>query len=96
VGEDVVLFLYGDSGSGLTSPVGFGQGKFRIVKDKSGREIALNATGNRTLFRGLSKGAETRLARDRKSWKGWSDVPPDALLDLAAGLQHPERGGASR
>jgi len=96
VGEDVVLFLYPDSRNGLTSPVGFGQGKFRIVKDKLGREIALNATGNRTLFRGLSGGAVNRLDRSRHAWKGRSDVPPDALLDLAAGVQLPERGGASR
>ena len=95
-GEQVVLFLYGDSQAGLTSPVGFGQGKFRIIKDKSGREVALNATGNRTLFHGLSKGAEGRLTPAQKGWKGRSDIPPDALLEIAAGLQHPEEGGASR
>jgi hypothetical protein len=50
-GEEVILFLYPDSGSGLTSPVGFGQGKFDLVKDKQGRSLAVNQLGNRNLLR---------------------------------------------
>ena len=34
-GEEVVLFLYGATASRLTAPVGFGQGRFAIVADKT-------------------------------------------------------------
>ena len=35
-GEEVVLFLYGNSALGLTSPIGLGQGRFHIAQEKSG------------------------------------------------------------
>ena len=31
---------------GLTSPAGLEQGRFRIQRDRSGREIAINGAGN--------------------------------------------------
>jgi hypothetical protein len=92
-GEEVILFLYGDSAAGLTSPVGLGQGKFRIIKNKRGREIALNENGNRTLLQGLSKGAEGRLTAEQRAWKKHGDIRPDSLLDLAASLDRAGEGG---
>ena len=32
VGEEVVLFLRGESGRGFTSPVGLGQGVYRVTR----------------------------------------------------------------
>lgn len=34
-GEEVVLFLHGTSAGGFTSPVGLGQGKFKVIRQKS-------------------------------------------------------------
>ncbi len=60
-GEEVLLFLYGATASRLTAPVGFGQGKFAVVADKSGRRFAVNGFGNRHLFRGLTDATRQRL-----------------------------------
>jgi hypothetical protein len=54
VGEEVVLFLYPESRSGFTSPVGEGQGKFLVRHDPLlGRRALLNERGNRALFERL-------------------------------------------
>jgi hypothetical protein len=80
-GEEVVLFLYGDSGRGLTSPVGLGQGKFVVSRDKQGKRQAFNALGNETLLRGLSPGALKKLG-DLATRPAHEGVDPDALLDM--------------
>jgi hypothetical protein len=80
-GEEVVLFLYGDSRRGLTSPVGLGQGKFVVFNDKKGKRQALNALGNETLLRGLSPGALEKLG-DLATRPAHGGVDPDALLDM--------------
>ena len=41
-----MLFLYGESASGWSSPVGLGQGKFTVFEDKLGQRRALNALGD--------------------------------------------------
>jgi hypothetical protein len=80
-GEEVVLFLYGDSGRGLTSPVGLGQGKFVVFKDKHGKRRALNALGNETLLRNLSPGALRKLGA-LATQSAHEGVDPDTLLDM--------------
>jgi len=85
VGEEVVLFLYGESRAGLTSPVGFGQGKFTVVTDKKGRRYASNVQ-NGTLFSGLSPGATRRLAAFERERSAGQGISPDALLDMAGAL----------
>jgi hypothetical protein len=45
-GDEVLLFLHPDSAAGFTSPVGFGQGRFRIRRDGE-HPTAENDTGNR-------------------------------------------------
>jgi hypothetical protein len=85
-GEEVVLFLYGESRAGLTSPVGFGQGKFTVLTDKKGHRYALNAHENRTLFSGLSPGATKALAASAREWGTGHGIPPDVLLDMARTL----------
>jgi len=84
-GEEVVLFLYGDSRQGLTSPVGFGQGKFTVLKDKAGHPLAFNEVGNENLFHGLSGNAQKKLnpAIEKLQGKGLS---PNSLLDLVHSL----------
>ena len=84
-GEEVVLFLYGDSGRGLTSPVGLGQGKFVVFEDKLGKRQALNALGNETLFRNLSPGARKKLG-ELPTRPARGGIDPDALLDMVRRL----------
>lgn len=57
-GQDMLLLLIAPSAHGLSSPAGMDQGRFRIERDRSGREMALNGTGNARLFEGLSAAAE--------------------------------------
>lgn len=85
-GERVILFLYGETESGLTSPVGLGQGKFTIVEDKQGGEVALNGFGNRMLFQRLSSDALTRMGEQPARWQGRDGMPPSVLLDLVESL----------
>ncbi|MBI3770687.1 MAG: hypothetical protein HY271_19635 [Deltaproteobacteria bacterium] len=48
VGDEVILFLHPESREGFTSPVGFGQGRFRIRRD-GGTPVAENDVGNSNL-----------------------------------------------
>lgn len=85
-GERVILFLYGESESGLTSPVGLGQGKFTIVEDKQGGEVALNGLGNDTLFQRLSADALTRMGEQAAQWQERDGMPPSVLLEFVESL----------
>jgi hypothetical protein len=91
-GEDVVLFLYGESARGLSAPVGLGQGHFRVVSDKQGRKHAVNEFGNRGLLSDLRPQTRVRLGRgpDRPedgATPTRDDVlDPAGLLDAAASL----------
>jgi hypothetical protein len=90
-GEEVILFLYGESASRLTSPVGLGQGKFTVYTDKDGRRRAVNGFGNRNLFRETSdKPGERRGAAAEREPRG---IAADALLERIQTLLHPEPGG---
>jgi len=59
-GESVVLFMQPDSTLGFTSPVGLGQGCFR-VRDGDGVAVVENDVGNRNLAP-AANGARTRAA----------------------------------
>ena len=85
-GEEVVLFLYGESAHGLTSPVGFGQGKFVVQRDKQGQRLAVNAFANENLFRGLSTEARQRVGTAAERWHGRGAMPVDELLDAVSTL----------
>lgn len=52
-GQDMLLLMIAPSRYGLSSPAGMDQGRFRIERDRSGRETATNGTGNMRLFDGL-------------------------------------------
>ncbi len=90
-GEEVILFLYGESASGLTSPVGLGQGKFTVVTDKAGLRWAVNDYGNRNLFRETpgAPGERPEAAADR----GPRGIPADDLLESVRTLLRPEPAG---
>ncbi len=84
-GEEVIVFLYPESSAGLTSPVGLGQGKFTVLRDKHGARFVFNKLGNRGLFRGLSAQAARRIGQPppESERRGLS---ADALLRMATAL----------
>ncbi len=89
VGEELVLFLYGESSVGLSSPVGLGQGKFNVFTDKQGNKIAVNEFGNKNLFQGMSVEAKDRLdtADPQGAQRKTLELRPGALLDMADSLK---------
>lgn len=60
IGQDVLLMMIAPSRYGLSSPAGMEQGRFRIERDKSGVEYAVNAHNNLRLFDGVG----TQLAKE--------------------------------
>ena len=48
-GQELLLFLHGDSDLGLTSPVGLGQGTFQLRKTPNHELGVVNLLGNRNL-----------------------------------------------
>jgi len=52
-GQDVLLMMIAPSRYGLSSPAGVEQGRFRIERDASGREFAVNSHDNLQLFDGI-------------------------------------------
>jgi hypothetical protein len=56
-GHQYLLFLPSPSQFGLSSPIGMGQGRFRIVRDASGRPTVMNEQSNVGLFRGVDRTA---------------------------------------
>jgi len=95
VGEEVVLFLYGTSRLGLTSPVGLGQGKFTVVTDKHGRKLAINEFRNANLA-GESATGGARSGRSPGSLEAVGHLEPSRLLDLTRQLVREERARANR
>jgi hypothetical protein len=60
-GQELLLLMNRPTRYGLSSPTGLEQGRFRILRDAEGREIAVNGHGNAGLFRDL----EPQLKRRR-------------------------------
>ncbi len=54
VGEEILIFLRGNSMIGYTSPVGLGQGAFRVEKDTTGQKKLVNGVGNLGLFQRMN------------------------------------------
>ena len=79
VGESVVLFVHPASTLGFTSPVGLGQGCFRI-RERDGARVVENDVGNRN----LEAGAGTRSAAPAPATGG--PVPLDVFLDRVRAL----------
>jgi hypothetical protein len=65
VGEEIVLLLRKPSAEGLTSPVGFDQGRFLVQRDAAGNLTVRNSMDNAGLFDGVdaaSPGLKARLS----------------------------------
>ena len=60
-GQDLLLLMIASSRYGLSSPAGLEQGRFRIERDRKGREVAINGTGNFKLFDGLDAGTKSAV-----------------------------------
>ena len=58
-GQELLLLMIAPSRYGLSSPAGLDQGRFRIERDRTGREIAINGMGNFRLFDGLEAGTQS-------------------------------------
>ncbi len=54
-GQVLMLFLHGDSQIGLTSPVGLGQGAFRVKMDGPSKVSVRNSRGNQHLLEGSDR-----------------------------------------
>jgi hypothetical protein len=57
VGQRYMLFLPSPSQYGLSSPIGMGQGRFRIAPDSKGRTSVMNEHSNMGLFRDVATAA---------------------------------------
>jgi hypothetical protein len=88
-GDEVILFLYGASDLGLSSPVGLGQGRFKVATDKQGRRLALNDFANENLLRDLTPQGEARIGPALSQWKDRRDLAPEALVDMVRKLVVP-------
>ncbi len=86
-GQDMLLLMIAPSPHGLSSPAGMDQGRFRIQRDRSGREVAVNGTGNIRLFDGLQSEVSKEgiaLAPAQSSLVGKHRKGPIELSDLTA------------
>jgi len=59
-GGELLLFLNPNSQYGLTSPVGLDQGRFRILRDATGKAFAVNGRANFALFNKVPGKASSR------------------------------------
>ncbi|MBI1738460.1 MAG: hypothetical protein HYR58_04355 [Acidobacteria bacterium] len=62
-GQHLLLLMNPASPIGLASPAGIEQGRFRIVRDSAGREVAVNGAANRGLFLNLATQLEKKGIR---------------------------------
>jgi hypothetical protein len=85
-GQQLLLLTNAPSRYGLASPVGLEQGRFRIQRDRSGREVALNGTGNLRLFERLqdAKSMPATLTERQSSLVARHRGGPVALEDISA------------
>ncbi len=60
-GEELLVFLHGDSPLGLSSPVGFGLGKLAVESVAGGRVVRLTPEQRAILFQGLTLDDEAML-----------------------------------
>lgn len=81
-GESVMLFVHPVSALGFASPVGLGQGTFRI-REHDGRRVVANDVGNRNLDTGASgvaPGARREVPPDAANAGAPTDLPLDTLV----------------
>ncbi len=86
-GEEVVVFLYRDSPIGFTSPVGYGQGLFRVQEESSGRPSVANSFANHFLKLTPTQMSVSALTTGPLSAATRFDL--DAFLDLVETMVTP-------
>lgn len=59
-GQELLLLMIAPSRYGLSSPAGMNQGAFRIYRDHTGKEVAVNGIGNARLFNGVNESLAKR------------------------------------
>jgi hypothetical protein len=89
-GQDFVLFLNAPTAAGLTSPVGLEQGKFKVIRDSKGAEMAVNGHQNTTLFRGVAKlGPVTKMSTGARNLiTRFEQRPGPVPLEILLGSVH--------
>lgn len=95
-GQDLLLLMNAPSRYGLSSPVGLEQGRFRIQRDRAGREVAMNGTGNLRLFERLQDGGPkpAALTEQQASLVARHRSGPIPLEDVSAMIRaYAENGG---
>ena len=85
-GQDLLLLMIAPSRLGLSSPAGMAQGRFRIARDRAGREMAVNGAGNALLFSGLGEAGKqgTALTARQAALVAGHRSGPIAAADLSA------------
>ena len=63
VSEEIVLMLRKPSAEGMTSPVGFEQGRFLVGRDAAGNRTVRNNMDNATLFQGIDAASPSLRSR---------------------------------
>ncbi len=94
-GEDLLIFLAGDSRIGLTSPIGLGQGAFRLREGGDGDLEALNEIENRNLTVGLesAKAASMGLSSEEMATlRRGGPIPLAALVSAARKIDRSQAG----
>ena len=81
-GEEALVFLSDATDSGLTAPVGLGQGKFVIVTGKDGRRRISNVLKNRGIFQGMARIPKVQsLSLTSRQKKMLTNPPSDLFLE---------------
>lgn len=92
VGQEIVLLLRKPSAEGMTSPVGFEQGRFLVERDAASNRTVRNGMDNAALFDGVdaaSPGLKTRLSPALQSLVAEHRTGPiayDQFKSIVAGL----------
>jgi hypothetical protein len=88
-GEEVFLLLHGaHPQTGLSSPAGLEQGRFRITRDSQGNRLATNGYNNGGLFRNIDPATNSKLqsldvrARQMITTHASGPIPYDQLKSV--------------
>ncbi len=81
-GQHLLLLMNAATPMGLASPAGLEQGRFRVVRDSAGREVAINGASNRGLFVNLTAQLQKKGIRLSAEMSRVVAAPPAGPLAL--------------
>jgi hypothetical protein len=81
-GQHLLLLLIKPSPYGLSSPAGLEQGRFRILRDVAGKQVAVNGRGNAALFHGLGPQLKAKGVQLSPRLAGMMAQPPAGPIPL--------------